>query len=421
MIDKNLNTEDLIIHLFDKDISKAELSEINSILAERPEAPAMLDDYSELNQTLQSISLPFVAPDSSITNELFDKINNISEKHFAIPFWNRFKYAIVALLLLISFSSYFAYDYFQNKNSVNNLAQSDTKISKINNQINTSEPTESLVEKSQTVESQGNKLKANNLNNSLDNKSINDAVVNSVTNQEVETTENLSANTDIIAMNRKAYNDYLVEQGEMQIFTFQETEPQNRHLDFSNFAENRITPIFTKPIELAKRTFTPSKFRGKNEYLIQYRSIFALSKPEAQMQGTDFYYKNYNFALFLKTFDGIYFGAEFGSEQYSQIFLDTSLGTTYQTSPSVFYFGLNSKFELNQFEFVNIKPVVNLFAGSSSLGPITRANLVAQYGLFDDRIRLFAGYEAGLLLYKNQNKWYNTTKTGLIGGINIKL
>lgn len=421
MINKNLNTEDLIVRLFDKDIPAAEISEINNILAQRQDASLLLDEYSELNRSIQSISLPKLAPDASITDELIAKINKVSEKHFAIPFWNRFKYAIVALLLLISFSTYFAYNYLQNKNSVSNTAQSNTKIGKINNQFSTSEPNESLVEKSQTIELQKSKLQASNLNNSLDNKSINDANVNTFTDKEVETTENPIANINIITFDNIAYNDYLIEQGELHIFTKYIVETQDKILDFSNFAKNRILPIFTKSLDLAKRTFTPSRLKTNNEYLIQYRNIYALSSPEAKMQGADFYYQNYNFALFLKTYDGIYFGAELGSEQYSQIFLDASLDSTYQTSPNVFYFGLNGKFELNQFEFANLKPVVNLFAGSSSLGPITRANLVAQYGIFGDRVRIFAGYEAGLLLYKNQNKWYNTTKTGIIGGINIKL
>ncbi len=421
MIDKNINTEDLIVRLFDKDISKAELSEINSILARRPDAAAMLDDYAKLNQSFRSVSLPIITPDASITNELLDKINKVSEKHFAIPFWNRFKYAVVALLLLISFSTYFAIDYFQNQNSGNNSTQSHPQIGKFDNQFIASEPTETLAGKSQTIQLQESNLQERNLNNSLDTKSINDVDLHSVTNKNIVTTENPKVNRSLKIMNNEAYRDFLVEQGEIQIFTKHITEPQDRNLDFSDFAENKIVPIFTKSVDLAKRTFTPSQIKDNNEYLIQYRNIYALSSPEAKMQGSNFYYQNYNFALFLKTFDGIYFGAELGSEQYSQIFLDASLDSTYQTSPNVFYFGLNSKFELNQFEFANLKPVVNLFAGSSSLGPITRANLVAQYGLFNDRIRLFAGYEAGLLLYKNQNKWYNTTKTGLIGGINIKL
>jgi hypothetical protein len=187
--------------------------------------------------------------------------------------------------------------------------------------------------------------------------------------------------------------------------------------NFDKYRQNQITPFAIGQNKYARALF---QNLSKTNWLIQYRGLYAVSNPEKGLQGRNFYFNSYCFGGFVEAFDGIYLGAEFGSEPYSQIFLDPNTSVQFEQTPNIFYFGVAGKFELKKTQLFGIHPCAQLFAGSSSLGPIVRTNLTLQYDLFG-KVGMFFGTEGGMVFYSNQGVWYNSGKLGLIGGLNIKL
>jgi hypothetical protein len=121
----------------------------------------------------------------------------------------------------------------------------------------------------------------------------------------------------------------------------------------------------------------------------------------------------------LETFPNISFGAEFGNEPFSQIYLNSANSTEYTQTPNVTYFGVAARYDANQWKILNIHPVAQLFAGGSSLGPLTRLNMQLEYNGIK-YLGIYCGIEGGFLLYSDQGKWLSSKKVGAIFGANFK-
>ncbi len=109
-------------------------------------------------------------------------------------------------------------------------------------------------------------------------------------------------------------------------------------------------------------------------------------------------------------------GAEVGMERFAQSFVTNYYGelTEQKQYPRRFIAGLTYRFTYTNLmgtEFVS--PYAELFAGGSSLGPISKAGLGISLTPLNN-ISMNLGYEYGVLYYSVDSKTYNSDKQGFI-------
>lgn len=419
--------EELINSLFDKDVSSVEKSRILEQLSQYPEYKSDLELYTEINNHIQA-SKTIIEPPDELTKSLFAKINTIASKHFSNTLLNRSKYLIGAFLLIFLFTSY----YFFNTNKATN-GQLTNKIANTKSELNVSNHTDNEINiQKQNSNNSVNSYLLNNPdfnngivkqntysqknNKSASNDEHNKIIVNSQNNN-LKTINDLNDASYINNPIPTNYNQMNPTENHTQLNATPDYLAYN--IENSNYHINRvkIIPKQNKDINL----FTFANFHSEREpvLLIQYRSLYAVSNPEKSLQGNALS-SNYCVGIFLKTYENLYFGAEFGNETFSQIYLDPNTQIKYEQSPSVFYFGVGGKYNAKDLNIIGIYPSAQVFVGSSSLGPILRTNLSFQYDIINNLLGIYGGIEGSAVFYSNQSVWYSSKKLGLIGGVNIK-
>ena len=426
-----LNREDeLINRLLDRDLTNSEESAILEELSTFPEYKDNLADYLDVQKAIQSNKL-VIPPDSEMDRAVFLEVDNISKTIFGKSFISKYKYSLLGLLLLMfTATTYFTYNSFQSNDNDEKIA--NNKHEQLN-QIEKNKIANETVENTELVESSEIPVVSNSVStSSLRKTSQTDSFIQPVDDQ--LTVNNTSTNfvktlpENKTTINSDNFSDNIVSEVENNKYnsSVQNSMSENildprfnLKINESNYEYIAPTSVIPRNsiFEKVSRAFWQSS--GKSEFLLQYRGLYAVSNPEKSLQGRNFYFNSYCFGGFIQAFDGIYLGGEFGAEPYSQIYLDPNTSVQYEQSPNIFYFGLAGKFEFKKFEIMNIHPAVQLFAGSSSLGPIVRSNLTLQYDLMNN-FGFFFGLEGGSVFYSNQGVWYNSSKLGLIGGLNIK-
>ncbi len=438
-------TDKLINQLFDKDISPQKKEHILKELSQYPEYKSELDMYNEINSAIQS-DKEILSPPIEFKNAIFSQIQSISEQHFSKDPTHYSKYIFFgALLLLFVFVSYFSLHNFSNNyQTVNNLSNSTNKTAtqteqnqkqrytQSNSSINSSsEHIEAINNISNDTKSNSNNFEAIKSNNNKTYTNLLDNIQPKA--RKISSNDDISKNlNDIKSVDR----DIAPTQG----ITFENTSitdnNQNtntkdkrtnnilamNNIASSNPSSNKFAIINSLNSGLnVFRQFNPSYESPKSYILIQYRGLSALSNPEKSIQPNNAFLANYCLGIFLETFNELYFGAEFGNETFSQIYLDQNTQIKYEQTPKVFYFGVAGKYNLTDYHFIGIYPSVQLFAGSSSLGPVFRSNLLLQSNAISNKFSIFAGIEGSTVLYSNQNVWYTSKKLSIVGGLNVKL
>jgi len=188
----------------------------------------------------------------------------------------------------------------------------------------------------------------------------------------------------------------------------QESFQIKRNQEIGNINSNKFD---LQNFKVSKRDLPP--------VLIQYHINSAITNPVKNIQKNSSIFGNYCVSVFLETFPNISFGAEFGNEPFSQIYLNSANSTEYTQTPNVTYFGVAARYDANQWKILNIHPVAQLFAGGSSLGPLTRLNMQLEYNGIK-YLGIYCGIEGGFLLYSDQGKWLSSKKVGAIFGANFK-
>ncbi|OGU58840.1 MAG: hypothetical protein A2X64_09530 [Ignavibacteria bacterium GWF2_33_9] len=414
-----LNREDeLINRLLDRDLTYSEESAIMDEISTFPEYKDNLTDYLEIQKAIKNDRY-IVPTNPELDKAVFLEVDNISRLIFGKTFISKYKYSLLGLLLLFfTATTYFTY-YAFNSNELSEISQNTSKVmnSSVNNSLQTDSKNVTPVEEKTEI------------------PVVSNSIVNSTTASNSKKDFTISSekkNADIVLNNTDNTSEES-QQSKQDIKQLSSSEINNQN----SLEENLLDPRFNLAVNeslyeyMSPTTIIPkngifSKISrailtnsSKEDFLLQYRGLYAVTNPEKSLQGRNFYFNSYCFGGFIEAFNGIYLGGEFGSEPYSQIYLDPNTSVQYEQSSSIFYFGLASKFEFKQFEIIGFHPAAQLFAGSSSLGPIVRSNLTMQYDLLN--MGFFFGLEGGSVLYSNQGIWYNTSKLGFIGGLNIKL
>lgn len=405
----DLNTEELINLLMDKDTSAVDKTLILEELQKNPESKTLIDEYSHLQSTFNNVKTTAVPPPTDWTNSVMEQVRLISERHFAYSWFGKLKYALLGLLLLIPFGLYLSLSDNDEKSNITVNKDTNTQISVENN----------IVSQNQLDINNPNDIKSQPKTVKKTDKIILDVIANNnfIANETKDNAKKISDNNisyylesnSLLNLNEEMnLNINTVDLSNIQIKDIYNSDIQSNSQDIS------ITPRVISPISLFNLNLS------KNSFIIQSRGSYAITNPEKSFAENDFFGNTYNLGIYLDVYDNVYAGAEFGSEVFSQIFLDNAQpGTVYDQSPTLFYFGLSGKYEANQLSFGAFKPVGHLFVGGSSLGPLVRANTVIQANVINS-IGIFVGLEGSLLYYKNQNIWYNSGKLGLVGGINFK-
>ena len=405
----DLNTEELINLMMDNDTSPVDKTLILEELQKNPESKTLIDEYSQLQSTLNKAKPTAVPPPNAWTNSVMEQVKLISERHFAYSWFGKLKYALLGLLLLFPFGLYLSLSDNEEKSNITVNKETNTQTSVDNNIVNQNQLE---ITNPTYLTSQPNSIKKNDkikLNVIANNKLIaNETKANAkkISNNLIR--NNLEPNSLLYSNEEMNVNIHTMDLTDIQIKDIYNSDIQSNSKDIS------ITPRVNSTISPFNLNFS------KNSFMIQSRGSYAITNPEKSFAENDFFGNTYNLGIYVDVYDNVYFGAEFGSEVFSQIFLDNAQpGTVYDQTPTLFYFGLSGKYEANQLSFGSFKTVGHLFVGGSSLGPLVRANTVIQADIINS-IGIFVGLEGSLLYYKNQNIWYNSGKLGLVGGINLK-
>lgn len=429
--------DELVNRLLDRDISATEKSSIMNELKQYPEYTKTLADY-ELIQSAIKNDRNILVPPKDFDKAIFAEVDKISRLLIPQSFFVRYKYALIGLLLLfVGFTGYFGQDIFKSDKDKTDLVTASQVDKTSQSAVQSSGTSESkqIEEKQVPVVSntERNETKTGSTNNvSVNSKKHINSSIKQRTTDEIQGYQ-IDANTQVFGADKKTlaelkkqntvYNSP-VEFDESNKIILENNyilDPRfNLVVVNSNFDKYRQSQVI--PTALGQNKYARALLQNitKTDWLIQYRGLYAVSNPEKGLQGRNFYFNSYNFGGFVEAFDGIYLGAEFGAEPYSQIFLDPNTEIEFEQTPDIFYFGVAGKFELKNFKYAGIYPAAQLFAGSSSLGPIVRSNLTLQYDIISN-FGLFAGLEGGMVFYSNEGIWYNSGKLGLIGGLKIKL
>lgn len=433
--------EELINRLLDRGVSSSEKSVLLDELSKYPEYKSELAEYEEIQSAIQKDKILQMPPED-YNKAVFAQVDKLSETIFGKSFFVKNKYALLGLLiLLVSFTGYFGKDLFKNDKNSNDLtAKKEIVASKstINNDVQNQNsntninpiPVTSNTEKSSNVKKVRTSVKSSNANELIvsskePGKTHKTKEISGKEKETIKVVGNKLSHEvkEVLALNKTDQIEPLEFDDSKRIISEEKQflDPRFNSVvvnsSFDKFSQNQVIPL-----SLGQNKYSRALLQNlsKTNWLLQYRGLYAVSNPEQSLQGRNFYFNSYCFGGFVEAFQGVYLGAEFGAEPYSQIYLDPNTSVQFEQTPNIFYFGVAGKFALQDAKFLGIYPAAQLFAGSSSLGPLFRTNLTLQYDMFG-KVGLFFGTEGGVVFYSNNNVWYKSGKLGLIGGLNIKL
>lgn len=383
--------EELINRLLDRGVTSSEKSSLLDELSQYPEYKSELAEYEEIQSAIQKDKI-LQTPPEDYNKAVFAQVDKLSETIFGKSFFVKNKYALLGLLLLlVSFTGYFGKDLFKNDKSSNSIMIQNENVaikSTINNDVQNQNsnqninpiPVTSNTDISSNVKNVRTSVKRSNANELDDNtkESSKSNTMNEISKKEKQT---------IKVVGRKLSHEV---KEELALGKINQIEPLEINNSESNFKEVKEYPdprfnsivvnsSFNKfsqnqviPLSLGQNRYSRALFQNlsKTNWLLQYRGLYAVSNPEQSLQGRNFYFNSYCFGGFVEAFQGIYLGAEFGAEPYSQIYLDPNTSVQFEQTPNIFYFGVAGKFALQDAKFLGIYPAAELFAGSSSLGPL---------------------------------------------------
>ncbi len=109
-------------------------------------------------------------------------------------------------------------------------------------------------------------------------------------------------------------------------------------------------------------------------------------------------------------------GVELGWERFAQSFVTDYYGQLSELKqyPKRFTAGMMYRFTYTALFGIDfISPYTELFAGGSSLGPISKLNAGIRFSPLNN-VSMNLGYEYGILYYSVDNKTYNSEKNGLV-------
>lgn len=397
----DLNTEELIHLLMDKETSADDRSLIKKELQKRPESSGLLQEYTHLQNIFNKVKSPVSLPPQDWTNSILEQVKSISEHHFGFSLFRKFKYALLGLILLIPFGLYLALNNPDNPSNIKTNPTIGTSLNSNNGEIFNQES--KLLTEDKNVANETISIAK------LENQSNNSRMLETTsTSNSINITQETTINID------QETTNFI----EKSVDNYDYSSLQQNNITLSNLPLLNLTEIVSQYLP-SKINFSRTPSSTFN-IMLQSRGSYAITKPEKNFTENDFFGNTYNLGVYVDVYESVYAGAEFGSEVFSQIFIGSDQpGVIYDQTPTLFYFGLTGRYEFDKLSVGIVKPVGHLFVGGSSLGPLVRANVVIQANVLNP-VGIFVGLEGGLLYYKNQNIWYNSSKLGIVGGINFK-
>ncbi len=408
--------EKLILELLEGNLDEESRQVAFQKLAYNPNLQEDFLDYISIDKAIDFDANQVTVP-IEYTNEIFAKAENMQplSGKFLESLKRTVMTGIFALLMLLPL--FFGLNNGgQNNQSHYQTSKAEKQISSLNN-ISTNQ--NKITNNFQNDEQKkiGNKGNSGNKLNSITRKPIQKKLTAvPVVGNQVVNMNSLSNNP--IFVERKIpqrVNTELLINNNSQNIAFADID-NFQQVSFQIKKTNEIGKINSNKFDL--QNFKVSK-REIPPVLVQYHINSAITNPVKNMQKNSSVFGNYCVSVFLETFPKISFGAEFGNEAFSQIYLNSANSTEYTQTPNVLYFGVAARYDANQWKILNIHPVAQLFAGGSSLGPLTRASMQLEYNGIK-YFGIYCGVDGGFLLYSDQGKWLSSKKIGAIIGANFK-
>lgn len=387
-----LSSSELLTRLLDGELDGAGETLLYSELAQNTELQTEMKDMLSIRRSIQRDTEAFTPP-AELTSAVFSSLG-FNSPIAPSPAPNRsyrWKYALLALLL-ISFPSYFAFDYFSG-NTANSISSHETSSEVLQNNKHNFNVESNLVSKERTAniisfESEGIPVsKSSEIVSS-------DITPMSVETQSINTEVAEATANDIFALYQSDFND---------VSRF--VKPDNRY-NYKHLRDN--ARLFNSLAD----DYSP--FGGERIKTLNLRGIYALSSQENALQPA--IYNSFTASAFITSgfMSNLSIGVEFGKEAFDQKFISNP--NEYEQSPNVMWLAISAKYEANDLSFMGTVPFAQVSAGGSELGPIFRTYVGLSHYLTQN-LGINIGVDAAYLIYKNNNTYYTSDKMSVSGGL----
>lgn len=403
----NTNSE-LLTQLLDGELNAMHEESLYAELGSSKELQEELRQQLLIRDAIGKDTEAFTPPAAAVTG-LFDKLGYATpyavptgNSALKTPFWHTmFKRASVsiAVLALLTFGGYNLIGVFNNGDADSAIADSNSIVSE-SKQSNDAYQQVNEIKNADDIAATKNAKQIPTVSSYVVEKASDTKIV---ATEKTETV--ISPKTELLASNNS-----------------------NSELLATNFADNKalVNPVYasnpnssafnmnlTMNPGLNNVEFTKSEFTKASNFTAYIKAM-----PMSSLDNSMPFAGGVRF----ETSEYFSFAIEVGQQSYSAtVTSDNDDNILINKDMSVIFGAISIRYDLNQFEILNVHPYIQAGVGAGNFGKyMARYNIGAEIKPFDNGVSLMMGFEGSNLFYSTQNKSYDTRNSGLIFGISYK-
>jgi hypothetical protein len=388
-------TEKIILYL-DGELPQHEETELFTELASNEELRNIMREHLTIQRFIQKDTEILQPPPSATLNILSSigiSIDSLQDSNYPIakPTSRTKKYAVPALLIILSSLVTFLTTYFV-----------------MHNQSNNKEVAKTIVQTPPII-----------ISSYVDNTPI--------------STTNVDRNNQ---RNTTRYTPNRLETPSGQTEAFASTPYTPRAVEITrntaNATSNRIEnidPRFTNSVifsdQSTSRQLQVQEIQPKNIYFtLRGMTGKSFPNPNIEQMQSNKILSNASVGLYFTQWDNIKFGIEFGNEIFGLSYLNVSNGIeyTYEQKPQIYWgaVGIDYTFPYQILNISQLHPFTTALAGGTQIGgPLMKGIIGIRYRPMRSNFEFYLGAEGTFLFYQNQKNYYLTRKVGLTYGMSI--
>lgn len=331
-------------------------------------------------------------------------------------FFSRYGVATVAAILLTSVSAYLIIDNTSNTDNINLIPVT----SSIENS-GSFETTNLKAFDAENYIADNSSLTSNEIGNQAPVRNINNNVTSVLTESDnaVQETNAVNNNEEAIADNDNSRGAQI----ESMMNASQPAFAANQIYRYSvNHGMNAASDSYS-PLPIIVNNDAPKKITLQARGLIgESYSIGSNNQVNSALDAKT------SFGVYLKSWGNLSIGFEVGSEAFAMEdrtaeYLNNTQGLIdpgFAPNRSVFWYGLGARYEINELEFLNVKPYGQALIGNSEHGMMGKGSLGLQWDV-SNAFSLGAGVEGTLIRYQLNNQYNLEDKLGLTASVLLRM